>query len=121
MLPPLLSVRHALVHAKVPVHVRRLLAAAVLGGLEAAAALGAGRAEVFVEAREEVRAEATVSDSQSVNLSLSLLLITPVGRKLTSSTKKPATSDSPPQQHHQATETRPAQQSAAAASASPHP
>ena len=58
VLAALLGVGHALVHAEVPVHVGRLLAAAVLGGLEAAAALGAGRAEVFVEAGEEVWAEA---------------------------------------------------------------
>ena len=58
VLAALLGVGHALVHAEVPVHVGRLLAAAVLGGLEAAAALGARRAEVFVEAGEEVWAEA---------------------------------------------------------------
>jgi hypothetical protein len=58
MLPALLGVGHALMHAKVPVHVGRLLAAAFVGRLEAPAALGAGRAEVFVQLDNQVRAEA---------------------------------------------------------------
>ena len=58
VLAALLSVGHTLVDAKVPVHVGCLLAAAVLGRLEAAAALRAGRAEVFVQLGGKMRPEA---------------------------------------------------------------
>jgi hypothetical protein len=58
VLAALLGVGHALVHAKVPIHVRRLLAAALLVGLEAPTALGTRRPEVFVKLRNHVRAEA---------------------------------------------------------------
>jgi hypothetical protein len=58
VLAALLGVGHALVHAEVPVHVGCLLAAALLVGPEAPAALRAGRAEVFVELGNQVWAEA---------------------------------------------------------------
>jgi hypothetical protein len=58
VLAALLGVGHALVHAEVPVHVGRLLAAALLVGLEAATTLGTRRAEVFVELGDHVRAKA---------------------------------------------------------------
>lgn len=54
MLAAPLRVRHPLVHPEVPVHVRRLLAPAFLVDTEAAAALRAGRTEVFVQSVDEV-------------------------------------------------------------------
>jgi hypothetical protein len=58
VLPAPLGLGHALVDAEVPVHVRRLLAAALVVCLEAPAALGAGRAEVFVELGDLLWSEA---------------------------------------------------------------
>lgn len=56
MLPPLLGLDHALVHAEMPVHMRGLLLLALLVGLEAASALRAGDAEALVESHDQVGA-----------------------------------------------------------------
>lgn len=58
MLPSLLRVGHALVNSEMPVHVCRLLAAAFVVRPEAAPALSTGRAKVFVELRNQMRAKA---------------------------------------------------------------
>jgi hypothetical protein len=60
VLTALLGLGDALVDTEMPVHVCRLLAAAVLVRLEPSAALCAGRAEVFVELGDQVRAEAVM-------------------------------------------------------------
>ena len=60
MLAALLGLGDALMDTEMPVHVCSLLAAAVLVCLEPPAALGAGRAEVFVELGDQVWAEAVM-------------------------------------------------------------